>query len=104
MCNIGGTKQGCYDTDQAVIGDLQTMRSSLTGSVVPSQYHHANVLLVRAIDTTIVGLEDRDRAIATNNDQLFQRSNQLLPEGHTAFQQAYAAFPGYARPQPAPTL
>jgi hypothetical protein len=50
------------------------------------------------------GFEARDQAIATNNDQLFQRSNPLLREGHIGFAQAYAAFPGYARPQPAPSL
>jgi hypothetical protein len=104
VCNIGGTKQGCYDTDQAVVADLHRMRSSLRGSIVPAQFRGANKLLQRAITTTISGLALRDQAIAKNDDRLFHRSRLVLPQGHDLFQQAYAAYPDYARPQPAPIL
>ena len=104
VCDIGGTKQGCYDTDQHVVSDLQAMRSSLTGTKVPKQFRSANDILQQAIRTTVAGLEFRDEAIAQNDDQLFQRSQQILPAGHALFARAYAAYPGYARPQPAPIL
>jgi hypothetical protein len=104
VCNVGGTKQGCYDTDQSVIADLHTMSTELTGSVVPGQFRPANRLLQQAIKITVLGLQLRDEAIANNDDRSFQRSRRLLPQGHTLFLRAYSTYPAYARPRPAPVL
>ncbi len=80
------------------------MASELSGPVVPAQFRTANSLLGRAIQITMSGLRSRDEAIAQNNDALFERSSQLLPQGHGLVTRAYAAYPDYARPQPAPIL
>lgn len=35
VCNAGGTKQGCYDADLKLIGDLKAMLSALEAIDVP---------------------------------------------------------------------
>ena len=102
VCNKGGTKQGCFDADARLIADLQAMLSALEATPVPPRYTSADKLLREAIATDIRGLDLRNRAIATNDDALWQQHGPVLDEATAAFQTAYQAFPVDNRPQPPP--
>lgn len=102
VCNKGGTKQGCYDTDARLIADLQAMLSALEATAVPPRYAAADKLLRDAIATDIRGLDLRNQAIATNDNALWQQHGPVLEQATAAFRTAYEAFPADNRPQPPP--
>jgi hypothetical protein len=104
VCNKGGSKQDCYDTNAKVIGDLKQMSRALSGAVVPSQFRSANDKLKRAILVTVRGLSLLNSAFVVRSNVRFRRSKKVLAQGHLLFQKAYAAFPGFDRPKPAPIL
>jgi hypothetical protein len=102
VCNVGGTKLGCYDADTALIRDFEAMRTALEATTVPPRFVDADTLLRAAIDKDIQGLQLRNQAIATNDDALWKQHGPVLAEAQTAFQAAYRAFPEDNRPLPAP--
>jgi hypothetical protein len=102
VCNIGGSQQACYETDQRVINDLEGMQRALAGSVVPKQYRAANDLLQRAIAEDITGLRLRDTAFAKQDNAYFLESKPVISQAAGLFRTAYQTFPVYARPTPAP--
>jgi hypothetical protein len=98
-CNIGGSKQGCYDADVRLIADFRKLGSDLSGSVVPSEFTRANATLHRCIVDDIRGLSDRDAAIASQNpNATFSRSNKELELGQRTCEQALSEYHGIKLP------
>jgi hypothetical protein len=103
VCNIGGTKQGCYDADLALIADFRKLGTDLSGSVVPSEFAQANTTLHLAIQQFIQALSDRNDAIASGNpDATLTPSNNELTVAQRTFEQAFSEYKGaYPPPNPA---
>ncbi|MBI3751019.1 MAG: hypothetical protein HY263_05095 [Chloroflexi bacterium] len=101
-CNIGGSKQGCYDADTQVIGDLSAMLSALEGTKVPPRFVEADRGLRDALSKNIKGLDLRNQAIAKADDTLWQQGAQALRDAASAWTAAYAAFPADNRPPLSP--
>jgi hypothetical protein len=102
VCNAGGTKQGCFDADAVVIGDLKAMKAALEGSTVPPRYVDADRMFRAAIDRDVEGLELRNQAIAANDNVLWKQHGPVLEAALTGFQAAYHAYPEDNRPVPPP--
>ena len=102
VCNKGGTKQGCYDADSKVIGDLDAMLAALASTAVPSRFAEANGLLRDAITKNVQALDLRNRAIANNDNIAWQQHGPLLAGAVAGWMAAYAAFPADNRPALAP--
>lgn len=101
VCNKGGTKQGCYDTDQKVIGDFRLMARDLGQLTVPPRFKQADTDLRAGLQLSIDGLNLRDQAIAsTDPNSSFVASNQKLQEALTMLHQANNEFPTDNAPQP----
>ena len=109
-CKIGGGKKECYETDQRVAGDLEQLASGLRIVEEPTQYRDATALTLRATAASVKGLHLRMRSVhagdytAAQRERWFHESQAKLLEGHSLIQRAYAAFPEWARPSPAPSL
>lgn len=102
VCNIGGTKQGCYDADVKIISSLQEMLEALEETQVPPRYEPADALLKEALDLNIRALELRNQGIAQNDDAAFQEHREVMEEALAQWAEAYAAFPTDNPPQPPP--
>jgi hypothetical protein len=102
VCNKGGTKQGCFDADVAVIQDLRATLDGLAATAVPPRYVEADRLLREAITQDIRGLELRNKAIAQNDDAAWVEHKTILDNAIAALKEAYLAFPADNRPSPAP--
>jgi hypothetical protein len=101
VCNKGGTKQGCYDTDQKVIGDFRLMMTDLGRLTVPPRFKQADTDLRTGLQLSIDGFSLRDQAIAsTDPSASFTASNQKLQEALTMLHQANNEFPADNAPQP----
>ncbi|MCU1685227.1 MAG: hypothetical protein JWQ81_5966 [Amycolatopsis sp.] len=102
VCDKGGKKQGCFDTDQKVTPDLQSLLDGLAVAKVPSDFSEATTTLRQAITLNIQGLKDRDAAIAGNDDTLFSQGADELARASRLFALGYSQFPDYDRPTPPP--
>jgi hypothetical protein len=101
VCNKGGTKQGCYDTDQKAMGDFRLMMRDLGQLAVPPRFKQADTDLRAGLQLSIDGLSLRDQAIAsTDPSASFTASNQKLQEALTMLHQANNEFPADNAPQP----
>ena len=102
VCNKGGTKQGCYDTDEQLATDLQQLLSDLQGAKVPPEYQRANASTEQAISLDIQGLRQRDVGIAQDDSIAFGQAVDKLGRANGLFRSAYGEFPDYDRPTPSP--
>jgi hypothetical protein len=103
VCNVGGTKQGCYDTSAQVVAAYRTFLSDLQATPVPSRYKQADGTLRNAIQTLVAGFERRNQGIARGDDNDFVGGNDQIRAGVSLLNQAYAEFPSDAKPQPPPS-
>ena len=101
VCNKGGSKQGCYDADTAVIADLNQVVALLTQVSVPARFANGDRLLKAAIAKDIRALEMRNEAIANSDDTLWAAHKPLLDQAIADLHAAYLAFPEDNRPLPA---
>jgi len=110
VCNRGGMKAECHETDSRVAADLVRLSESLRSVPVPAQYSSAATQTLRAITTEIHGLGLRMHSLEAGNyteterDAWFTQSKALMTEANTLAQHAYASFPQWARPAPAPII
>jgi hypothetical protein len=102
VCNKGGTKQGCYNTDEKVATELQQLRNDLLATNTPAEFRDAAATLDQALMLEVDGLHQRDSAIAQNNDASFGQAVATLKSANALFTKAYQQFPDYDRPTPAP--
>jgi len=97
-CNKGGSKQGCFDADTRVIADLTAMLDALKSATVPPRFVDADRLLREALAKNVEGLQLRNQALATGDNDLWKRHGVVLDEAQKAWAGAYAAFPEDHRP------
>lgn len=102
VCNVGGSQQGCFEADAQLILDFQGMLKALEATPVPPRYSNADKLLREAIAEDIRGLGLRNQAIAQHDDAAWTEHKIVLQNALAGLQQAYQAFPGDNRPEPAP--
>jgi hypothetical protein len=76
--------------------------AALEAVPVPPRYVEPDRQLRAAFLQTIQGLDLRNQAILTRNDELWQQHETVLRAATTALQAAYQAFPEDNRPVPAP--
>ncbi len=75
---------------------------SLGSTDVPPEYKTANSTIEHALTTDIAGLNERNEALANNDDQLFTSALAKIHQAATLFVHGYAAFPAYDVPLPQP--
>lgn len=97
-CNKGGNKQGCFDADARVIATLTGMLDALKTAKVPPRFTEADRLLREALAKNVEGLQLRNQALATGDNDLWVRHGPVLDDAQAAWTAAYAAFPGDHRP------
>jgi hypothetical protein len=100
VCNIGGSKQGCYDADLRTISGFRRLASDLSGAaVVPPEFARANTTLHRGIADYIQGLSERDEAIASQNpDASLGPSNKELALAQQVCEKALSEYHGLQLP------
>ena len=97
-CNKGGVKQDCYEADARAIGTLTAMVEALNAVKVPPRFTDADRLLRDAIAKNAEGLQLRNKALETGDDDVWAKHTAVLQEAQTAWTTAYAAFPADHRP------
>lgn len=104
VCNVGGSQRGCVLSDQRVVDDLNRLIQDLQTTRVPSEYAKANSAVLDACKVEVQGLQLRDRGLGQQDTQSFSQSDSLLRAASHSMTLAYALFPPYDRPIPAPPL
>jgi hypothetical protein len=102
VCNIGGTKQGCFDADKRAIQVMQRMLAAFEAQAVPPRYIEGDRLFRGALAENVQGLELRNKGIAEGDDAAFAEHKIVLERAVADFKTAYAAFPADNRPLPPP--
>jgi hypothetical protein len=97
-CNKGGSQQGCFDADARVIASLNGMLEALKTLKVPPRFVDADRLLREALTKNVEGLQLRNQALATGDNELWHQHGPVLDEAQADWTAAYAAFPGDHRP------
>lgn len=93
VCNKGGTKQGCHDTDSRIITDLNAQLAALNSIRVPPRFVDGDKLLRDSISLQIQGLTLRNHAIEGIGDGSLGPSNDKLQQADSVMSSALAAFP-----------
>lgn len=102
-CNVpAGTKQGCYDASQAMIGGIQMFLNDLAAVRVASRYQAGDETLRRALRDLAEGYARRNRGIATNDNADFIGGNEDLKEANDLLKTAFGRFPVDAQAQLSP--
>jgi hypothetical protein len=110
VCNRGGDRSECFETDAHVAVDLNQLFESLKGVPIPSQYRAPTAEMVSAMSTYVHGLSLPMHALEAGNyteaqrDAWFTESKTLMLEANAMAHHAYASFPQWARPTPAPLI
>jgi hypothetical protein len=103
VCNKGGTKQGCYDTDERLIADITKLLAHLSALPVPPRFSKADALIRQGFQSDADGLKLRDEVLAGSDPNAsFGPSNAKLREALDLLTQGYNAFPADNRPAPNP--
>jgi hypothetical protein len=110
VCNKGGAKVACYETDSHVAANLVRLQQSLQAANVPGPYATANTMTRRAISAELRGLALRMHSLEAGDyteaerEGWFLEAKALMKEAKALAQQGYASFPQWARPAPAPII
>lgn len=97
-CNVGGTKQGCYDASERVVQALERFLAEVRSTDVPSRYEKADASLKDGLEMMIGGYQRRNRGIATNSNADFLGGNEAIKDANSLLEEAYEQFPPDARP------
>jgi hypothetical protein len=109
-CNKGSTKEACYETDLHAARAIGRLGESLSHVSVPAAYKTANAEMLRAMRVHLRGLSLRMHSLEAGDyteaerDGWFTESKVLIAESNALAQNAYASFPQWARPTPAPAI
>jgi hypothetical protein len=110
VCNKGGVKSACYETDFHVALDIGHLGESLLHVSVPAPYKTATAKMVQAMHVYLHGLSLRMHSLEAGSyteaerDTWFTESKALMIEGNALAQKAYRSFPEWARPNPGPII
>jgi hypothetical protein len=99
-CNIGGTRQGCYDASNKMIDALNSLLRDLNTTYVPSRYVDGNDAVRHAVQRLLDGFQTRNSGLAANDNASFVRGNDELKQGNSDLRRAWRHFPADARPVP----
>jgi hypothetical protein len=108
VCNAGGNKSECYETDARVAGDLRNFVHALRHVQVPGPWRNANAQTLAAVDLNVHALDLRMSSLRAGSstysqrDTWFRRAKILMLKADGMLRGAYAAFPSWAQPAPAP--
>jgi hypothetical protein len=102
VCNIGGDKQACADTDQQVSATFGDLLAKLNGAQVPSEFATANSNIVQGITLSIQGLNERDTSLIKDDQALFTQARSDLMQAENLLRLGYSQFPAFDLPTPAP--
>jgi hypothetical protein len=97
-CNKGGVKQDCYAADARAIETITAMLEALKTINVPPRFVDADRMLRDALAKNVEGLQLRNQALQTGDDETWTKHTSVLEEAQTAWTAAYAAFPADHRP------
>lgn len=101
VCNAGGSKQGCFDTDARVAGDMQALLTDLAAVPTPTRYRAADADLREGLAAFIDGFNLRNKTIASGDpNATFAASNARLQTGLDFLRKSEREFPADARPTP----
>jgi hypothetical protein len=100
VCNIGGTRQGCYDASNKMIDSLHALLRDLNTTYVPSRYVDGNDAVRHAVQLLADGFQTRNSGIAANDNASFVRGNDELKQANSNLTKAWRQFPADARPVP----
>ena len=101
VCSAGGTKQGCYDTDQKVIRDVRAMLTDLGRLTVPPRFKQGDLDLRAGLQLNIDALTLRDQAIGSNDPNTsLGPANQKGQQALDLLHKASSEFPADNAPQP----
>jgi hypothetical protein len=109
-CNRGSTKEACFETDLHVAQAIGRLGETLSHISVPAPYETANAEMLHAMRVHLQGLRLRMHSFEAGNytaaerDAWFTESKALIAASNTLAQKAYASFPQWARPTPAPII
>jgi len=99
-CNIGGTRQGCYDVSDRMIVALNSLLRDLNTTDVPSRYVDGDDAVRHAVQRLLDGFQTRNSGLAANDNASFVRGNDELKQGNSDLSRAWRRFPANARPVP----
>jgi hypothetical protein len=101
VCSTGGTKQGCYDTDQKVIRDVRAMLADLGRLAVPPRFKQGDSDLRAGLQLNVDAITLRDQAIASNvAGASLGPANQKGQQALDLLHKASTEFPADNAPQP----
>ena len=98
VCNIGGTRQGCYDASKKMIDALDSLLRDLDTTYVPSRYVDANDAVRHGVQRLRDGYQTRNSGLATNDNASFIRGNDELKQANGDINRAWRLLPADARP------
>jgi hypothetical protein len=98
VCNIGGSRQGCYEASAQMITELSAFVDDLRSTKVPPRYKKADALTREGLSRLKAGFERRNRGLASNDNADFVGGNQEIKEADAILEEAHARFPPDARP------
>ena len=97
-CNKGGNKQECFNADSGAIATLTAMLEALRATKVPPRFVDADRLLRDALTKNAEGLQLRNQALESGDDDTWAKHASILEDAQVAWTAAYAAFPADHRP------
>lgn len=100
VCNIGGTRGGCYDASNEMIDALNSLLRDLNTTYVPSRYVDGNNAVRHAVQRLRDGFQTRNSGLAANDNASFVRGNDELKHANSDLSRAWRHFPADARPVP----
>jgi hypothetical protein len=104
VCNVGGSRQLCHDTDVVVAADVTDLLPMLVGPGVPARFRSASAELQAALRMDVRALGLRAYAIEHTDDHAWQQSRTVMASAITRIQAAWAKFPPADPPDPPPFI
>lgn len=107
VCNKGGVKTECYETDRRVGLSVTHLAATLREVKVPAEYRAGTALTLEALSEWALGLRLRMAALEAGHseaerEEWWRQSKIAMVESVKLLARAYAAFPASSRPLPQP--
>jgi hypothetical protein len=107
VCNKGGVKTECYETDRRVGVSVRHLAATLREVKVPAEYRTATALTLEALSEWVLGLKLRMAALEAGHteaerEEWWRQSKIAMVESVKLLARASAAFPASSRPLPQP--
>ena len=97
-CNIGGTKQRCYEVSGATATALTSTVNDLQRLHVPSRFALAHKSIVKGLTMLAQALSLRTKAIAANDNEQWQTANAEIDSADVLLKKGHSQLPLDAQP------